>query len=78
MDELNRGTYDKDISFQFVYSAALIKPCTGGIQLQKSKNLIMIVNLILSHLGFISGDYLLIAPFTDHCLPVPFYIGRYN
>ena len=32
----------------------------------------LIVNLVLSHLGFWSGNLFLIAPFPDLCLPVPF------
>ena len=32
----------------------------------------LIVSLVFSHLGFWSGNLLLIAPFPDLCLPVPF------
>ena len=34
----------------------------------------LIVNLIFSHLGFWSGNFILIAPFPDHCLLVPFFV----
>ena len=34
--------------------------------------LLFIVNLVLSHLGFWSGNIFLIAPFPDLCLLVPF------
>ena len=30
------------------------------------------LNLLFSHLGFWSGNFILIAPFPDHCLLVPF------
>ena len=33
----------------------------------------LIVYLVLSHLGFWSGNLFLIAPFPDLCLLVPFY-----
>ena len=33
----------------------------------------LIVSLVFSHLGFWSGNLLLIAPFPDLCLLVPFY-----
>ena len=32
-----------------------------------------ILNLVFFHLGVLSGDLFLIAPFPDHCLLVPFY-----
>ena len=32
----------------------------------------LIVNLVVSHLGFWSGNLFLIAPFPDLCLLVPF------
>ena len=32
----------------------------------------MIVNLVFSHLGFLSGNLFLIAPFPDLCLLVPY------
>ena len=32
----------------------------------------LIVNLVFSHLGFLSGNLFLIAPFPDLCLLVPF------
>ena len=32
----------------------------------------LIVNLVFSHLGFWSGNFFLIAPFSDHCLLLPF------
>ena len=35
----------------------------------------LIVSLVLSHLGFWSGNLFLIAPFPDLCLLVPFYDG---
>ena len=31
-----------------------------------------IVNLRFSHLGFLNGNFFLIAPFPDRCLLVPF------
>ena len=36
----------------------------------------LIVNLVLSHLGFWSGNFILIAPFPDRCLLVPFYLSK--
>ena len=33
----------------------------------------LIVSLVLSHLGFWSGNLFLVAPFPDLCLLVPFY-----
>ena len=36
----------------------------------------LIVSLVFSHLGFWSGNLLLIAPFPDHCLLVPFFSSR--
>ena len=33
----------------------------------------LIVNLVFAHLGFWSGDLILIAPFPDLCLLVPFH-----
>ena len=33
----------------------------------------LIVGLVISHLGFWSGNLSLIAPFPDLCLLVPFY-----
>ena len=35
------------------------------------KYMYTIVNLFFSHLGFSSGNFFLIGPFPDHCLPVP-------
>ena len=32
-----------------------------------------IVNLVFSHLGFWSGNFFLIARFSDHCLLEPFH-----
>ena len=32
-----------------------------------------IVSLVFSHLGFLSGNLILIAPFPDLCLLVPFF-----
>ena len=37
-----------------------------------SKFKYQIVNLIFSHLGFWSGNFFLIAPFSDNCLLVRF------
>ena len=37
----------------------------------------LIVSLVISHLGFWSGNLFLIAPFPDLCLLVPFY-SSYN
>ena len=34
----------------------------------------LIVNLVFSHLGVLSGNLFLIAPFPDLCLLVPFYL----
>ena len=34
----------------------------------------LIVGLVISHLGFWSGNLFLIAPFPDLCLFVPFYV----
>ena len=34
----------------------------------------LIVSLVFSHLGFWSGNLLLIAPFHDLCLLVPFHV----
>ena len=36
----------------------------------------LIVNLVISHLGFWSGNLLLITPFHDFCLLVPFHVKR--
>ena len=37
----------------------------------------LIVNSVISHLGFWSGNFFLIAPFPDHCLLVHFpYINE--
>ena len=36
----------------------------------------MIVNLVFTHLGFLSGNLFLIAPFPDRCLLVPFHCFR--
>ena len=36
----------------------------------------LIVNLIFPHLGFWSGNLFLIAPFTDRCLLVPFFLRK--
>ena len=36
----------------------------------------LIVSLVFSHLGFLSGNRFLIAPFPDLCLLVPFYDGH--
>ena len=33
----------------------------------------LIVNLVFSHLGFWSGNFFLIAPFSDHCLRLLFF-----
>ena len=33
-----------------------------------SKYKCLIVNSVISHLGFWSGNFFLIAPFPDHCL----------
>ena len=35
----------------------------------------LIVNLVFSHLGFWSGNFILLAPFLDHCLLVPFFLN---
>ena len=40
-----------------------------------SKNKYLIFNLVFSHLGFLSGNFSLIAHFPDHCLRVPFVIS---
>ena len=37
-----------------------------------SKFKYQIVNLVFSHLGFWSGNFFLIAPFSDNCLLVRF------
>ena len=33
----------------------------------------LIVNLVFSHLVFLSGNFFLIVPFPDHCLISPLY-----
>ena len=38
----------------------------------------LIGNLVSSHLGFWSGNFLFIAPFPDHCLLVPYYYKLYR
>ena len=39
-----------------------------------SKYMYLIVYLVLSRLGIVSGNFHLIAPFHDHCLPIPFFL----
>ena len=38
-----------------------------------SKYKYLIVIVVFSHLGFLSGNFFLIAPFPDRCQLVPFY-----
>ena len=48
--------------------------CSFGLRyVSWYKNLI--VSLVFSHLGFLSGNHFLIAPFPDLCLLVPFHFS---
>ena len=61
------------VKFLYVSGRLLRNSCSIGLRyVFKYTYMYQTVNLVFPHLGFLSGNIFLIAPFLDHCLLVPF------